>query len=311
MDEPDSTDQLELTSAESGTRAEARPGSIIWRNVLGIVLMHGGAVGALFFYSRAGLWTLVAMAILTCQFGITLGYHRLLSHRSYKVPRWLERGLALAGCLAFQAGPIAWVATHRCHHRHADDKMDPHSPKVSFFWSHIGWTVVRYAGADSPMAMRRLTPDLASDTWFGWLQGYFVLVNLALAAVLWIAGWFVDGVPLGWSLLLWGFCLRVVVIWHFTFCVNSASHVWGYRTYDTKDTSRNNWWVALLTFGEGWHNNHHADQRSAAHGHRWWEIDTTYLIIRLLARLGLATKVMPPSPRLQALRLGGTSSESR
>ncbi len=272
--------------------------------------MHFGAIIAFHFFSWPAFWAGVGLAVFTCQFGITLCYHRLLAHRSYKVTRWLEVVLTLAGCLAFQAGPIAWVATHRFHHKHADDEMDPHSPKVSFFWSHIGWTVFRHPELDTLDGMKRLCPDLAPDPVFFWLQRYFVAVNLAAAALLWSLGLMLGGWSLGLSMLLWAFCVRVVLIWHVTFLVNSASHVWGYQSYDTRDRSRNNWWVALLTFGEGWHNNHHADPRSAAHGREWWEFDMTYRIIRSLAAIGLASDVVRPSPRLSRLRPAGTKPGS-
>lgn len=287
------------------------PTVIIWRNLLGVLFMHIGAVVALWHFSWISFSVGLLLGAVTLQCGLVLCFHRLLTHRSFKVPRWLEAILTFIGCLAFQAGPIAWVATHRYHHKHSDDPLDPHSPRLSFFWAHIGWTLIEHPEIDRPDKMRRLCPDLAADQLSCWLQQHMTHVNLAAAAGLWVIGWMVNGQSLGWSMLLWGFCMRVVIVWHVVFLVNSAAHLWGYRTYDTPDQSCNNWWVALLTFGEGWHNNHHADQRAAAHGHCWWEIDTTYCVIRVLAWLGLATEIVGPSPRLYSRRLPGTTAESR
>lgn len=272
--------------------------------------MHLGALVAFWQFTWIAFFAALVLGAITLQLGLILCFHRLLTHRSFKVPRWLEVALTLTGCLGFQAGPIAWVATHRYHHQHADGVEDPHSPKLSFFWAHIGWTLVRNHELDTEEAMRRLCPDLSSDRLLCWLQRNMTLINISAAAGLWTIGWMAGGGSLGWGLLLWGFCLRIVVVWHVCFLVNSAGHRWGYRTYDTRDESRNNWWVALLTCGEGWHNNHHADQRAAAHGHQWWEIDTTYMIIRALALLGLATKVVKASARLSGQRAARTRSGS-
>jgi stearoyl-CoA desaturase (delta-9 desaturase) len=200
------------------------------------------------------------------------------------------------------------VAIHRYHHQHADEQPDPHSPLVNFLWGHFVWLLVTNSHLQKVTTYERYARDLLRDPWYFRLErrllwmwiylGHALLFLLAGLGVGWLlTGDSLEGVQFGLSVLVWGVFVRTVAVWHITWSVNSITHLWGYRNYDTRDNSRNNWWIALVSNGEGWHNNHHADQRSAAHGHRWWELDVTYLTIRLLRLVGLAWDVATPSGR--------------
>ena len=222
--------------------------------------------------------------------GVTIGYHRLLSHRALRVPRWLERAFATCGALSCQHGPIDWVGLHRHHHKFSDTDPDHHNSHRGFWWSHLGWMLETVPAQG---AVPRLTGDLAQDPYYRWLNRWFLLLQLPLAALLfWIGSSCGAG---GWALVLWGIPLRLVLVYHCTWLVNSATHRWGYVLHDSGDGSRNNPWVAALTFGEGWHNTHHAYPHSARHGWGWREPDLTWLHIQLLQRLGLATAVRLPA----------------
>jgi stearoyl-CoA desaturase (delta-9 desaturase) len=215
--------------------------------------------------------------------GICMGYHRLLTHRSFKTFKLFEYFLAICATLALEGGPIFWVATHRMHHRHSDKPEDPHTPRVSGLWAHVGWIVFGSAQHNDSARLAHYAPDLARDPFYRWLNNYH-WVPLTLMGV----GCLAIG---GWDLVNWAICARVVVGLHATWLVNSATHMWGRRRFDTKDDSRNSWWVALLTFGEGWHNNHHAYPTSARHGLMWYEIDLTWIQLRLLQTAGLVWNV--------------------
>jgi sn-1 stearoyl-lipid 9-desaturase len=229
-------------------------------------------------------WTAVAIAFvlywIAGGLGITLGFHRLVAHRSFDVPKWLEYFFVFCGALACQGGVIDWVGLHRIHHKHSDTEPDPHDSNAGFWWSHMGW-MLHHIPADENIP--RFTQDINSDPVYRFLQNYFVPIQVALGLVLYFLG--------GWPFVIWGIFVRLVLVFHCTWFVNSATHKFGYRTFDSDDRSKNCWWVALLTFGEGWHNNHHAYQYSARHGLRWWEIDTTWMTIWLLQTVGLAKNV--------------------
>lgn len=218
--------------------------------------------------------------------GITLGFHRMASHKSLAVPKWLERTLITMGSLAAQDGPIQWVGLHRHHHRYSDQPNDHHDSKRGFWWAHSGW-MLRYVPASRHVA--NMAKDLAKDPYYRWLDKWFLYLQAPLAVALYFWG--------GWAAVLWGVPLRLCVVYHVTWLVNSATHTFGYRNFNSPDLSRNCWWVALLSFGEGWHNNHHANQASARHGLRWFEFDFTWQHIRFLTLLGLTKKVQP-SPKL-------------
>lgn len=246
-----------------------------------------------------------------CSLGIGLCYHRALCHGSVKLVKWLERTLAIFGICSLQDSPSHWVALHRLHHKHSDEEPDPHSPTKSFFWGHVGWVLFKRSDRRREEVCQKCAPDLMRDPFYAGLEKHLLWVWIFVAhAILFFAGGFLlgwarsgvaRGLQMGSSLLVWGVVVRIVYTWHITWAVNSICHVWGYRNYRTSDNSRNNWLVALATNGEGWHNNHHADQRSAAHGHRWWELDVTFLTIRLFQRLGWASAVIPPRKKSSEL----------
>jgi len=236
------------------------------------------------FFSWSALGVMLLLHWLFGSIGICLGYHRLLSHRSLQVPRWLEFGLATIGAMAAQGGPIFWVGGHRKHHAFTEDpRRDPYSAKRGFWWSHIVWILKPQDESFVYEKYAKFAPDLAKQAYYRWLDRYFILLQVPLAIALYFLG--------GWPFVVYGVFVRTVLLWHSTWFVNSATHCWGYRNFDADDNARNLWWVSLLTYGEGWHNNHHTFPRSAQTGWHWWEIDVTWQVIRLLERLGLATKV--------------------
>jgi stearoyl-CoA desaturase (delta-9 desaturase) len=262
--------------------------------LLAIVGIHAGVLLAPFTFTWTGLVVCLVLAFVTGALGITACYHRLLTHRSFKTPKFIEYLFTLFGCWALQGGPITWVATHRVHHKDSDEDPDPHTPLVNFLWSHVGWLFFTDPQLDGYEKQRRFAKDLDRDRVIRFFQKTFVPLYIGLAVALFVAGFLIGGWKLGLSLLVWGTFVRTVYVWHATWLVNSATHLWGYRNYATKDNSRNTWWVALITFGEGWHNNHHADQRAARHGHRWFEFDITWWTIRAMELVGLARDVVHP-----------------
>ncbi len=257
-----------------------------WVVLSWMLFMHIGAIAGFFTFS----WKVVGVALvlwwLTGGIGICLGYHRYFTHRSYETPRAVQYFLAICGCMAGESGPISWVAAHRYHHTYSDTDKDPHSPLKGFLWAHFTWLFGREDFLSDFDSYKRFTPDMAKDKFLVFLDRYPMLPVFMLAAALYWMG--------GWPFVVWGIFVRSVLVYHSTWLVNSASHIWGYRSYKTTDASRNNWWVALLAFGEGWHNNHHAFQRSARHGFRWWEFDLTYLTVQLMWVFGLATQIHLP-----------------
>ena len=259
------------------------PRRINWTNSIAFSLFHVGAIAALFFFSWRALAVALILHWLCGGVGICLGYHRLLTHRSYQVPLWLEYCFAVCGALTLEGGPIFWVATHRIHHQKSDQPGDPHSPREGGWWSHMGWLLVGDNKHHEGSKMAKYAPDLARNRFYLWLNDYHWVPLVLLAAGLYALG----GLPF----LLWGAVLRVVVGLHVTWLVNSATHMWGSRRFATRDDSRNNWFVALLTSGEGWHNNHHAHPTSARHGLAWYEFDLTWIQIRTLQLLGIARSV--------------------
>lgn len=271
-------------------------GRLNWRVVSALVGIHAVALLAVFpaLFSWSGLGMLVLFAWVSGGLGVTLCYHRLLTHRSFKTPKWLEYTLAICASLAWQGGPSEWVGMHRLHHKHSDEDHDPHSPKHGFTWAHMLWML---HGELEGLTARDAAKDLERDPIMRRIDRLFWLPQFFLAGGLLGIGWWIGGPMLGLSWVVWGVAVRTIVVFHATWFVNSATHTWGYRNYDnTGDESTNLWWVALLSFGEGWHNNHHAHPRSAAHGLRWFELDPTYWTIRVLGWLGLARDIKLPEP---------------
>ncbi|HLY16775.1 MAG TPA: fatty acid desaturase [Bryobacteraceae bacterium] len=254
-----------------------------WPTTLVLVLLHIGAIAALFMFSWVNLAVMLFLLWFATGLGISMGYHRLHTHRSYQVPLALEYLFAMCGAMTFEGGPIFWVATHRIHHQKSDMPGDPHSPREGGWWAHVGWILLGEAKHNNTKLMSKYAPDLAKHRFYIWLNDYHWVPNVVLGGVLFAIG--------GLSMFLWGVCLRTVIGLHATWLVNSATHMWGYRRFDTRDDSRNSWWVALITFGEGWHNNHHAHPTSARHGLAWYEFDFSWIQIQILRFLGVAKGV--------------------
>ncbi|MGA2588641.1 MAG: fatty acid desaturase [Bryobacteraceae bacterium] len=254
--------------------------SLNWTTTLVLVFLHIGAIAAFFMFSWVNLAVMLFFLWFATGLGISMGYHRLHTHRSYQVPLALEYMFAVCGALTFEGGPIFWVATHRIHHQKSDLPGDPHSPRDGGWWAHVGWILFGEAKHNNTKLMSKYAPDLAKHRFYVWLNNNHWLPNALLAGLLFAIG--------GVSMVLWGVCLRVVIGLHATWLVNSATHMWGSRRFATRDDSRNNWMVALITFGEGWHNNHHAHPTSARHGLTWYEFDASWIQIQILKFFGIA-----------------------
>ncbi|MGH9581183.1 MAG: acyl-CoA desaturase [Terriglobales bacterium] len=263
--------------------ASEEPANVNWVTAFFMGMFHVGAVAALFFWSWTGLALAVFLNWVAGSLGIGMGYHRLLTHRGYKVPKAVEYFLTVCATLALEGGPIFWVATHRIHHQFSDKQGDPHSPRDGKWWSHMGWILTGKSMHHDSATLARYVPDLARDPFHVWISKYHYVPIILLGAALLAAG--------GWTWLLWGIFLRTTVGLHNTWLVNSASHMWVCRRFETRDDSRNNWWVALLAFGEGWHNNHHAHPTAARHGLAWYELDMNWIGIRTMQILGLARDI--------------------
>ena len=261
----------------------SRAEKLNWNTIIAVTLFHIGAFVALFTFSWQNLIAALILWWIAGSLGIGVGYHRLLTHRGFTSPKWLEYVLSVFGTLAVQSGPLTWVTTHRLHHAFTETDKDPHSPRNGTYWAHMGWIFRGTAQNQSWATMVRYCPDITKDKFQVALNKYYwiptVIVGIALMAI---------G---GWTMVLWGVGLKTVVGWHSTWLVNSATHLWGTRRFETRDDSRNNGLIAALTFGEGWHNNHHAFPRSAKHGLAWYEFDVNWVQIWALKKLGLFKQV--------------------
>ena len=300
------------------------PQRVNLRILTGITLVHLLALLACvaWLFSWSGLAWAVGGLYLFGTLGINIGYHRLLTHRGFACPRWLEHGLTVLGACCWQGVPMGWVAVHRMHHQHSDEPTDPHSPRTSgFFWSHMGWFLVYDPILYNFSTYDRYARDLFQDRFYKWLErphvwrsihavqwSVFLLAGSLVGAIGTGSLW--GAVQLGLSWLVWGVFVRMVAVWHITWSVNSVTHLWGYRNYDTNDDSRNHWLVGYIN-GEGWHNNHHAEPRCASHGQRWWEFDVYYLFIRVLERFGLAWDVVKPKRRITLREAEQNQAEQR
>jgi stearoyl-CoA desaturase (delta-9 desaturase) len=248
-----------------------------------ILSFHVGTLAALFFFSWNALFVAIFLYWMAGSLGIGMGYHRLLTHRGFKAPKWFEYFLTICAVTALEGGPLLWVTTHRIHHQFPDKEGDPHSPRDGKWWAHVGWILVGNAMRQDASTIDHYSPDLASDKFHIRITEYHFVPTIILGLALFVMG----GLPF----VLWGICLRITVGLHATWLVNSATHLWGSRRFETRDQSTNSWWVALLTFGEGWHNNHHANPSSARHGLMWYKIDFNWYGIWILMQLGLASHV--------------------
>ena len=275
---------------------------INWLTTIVMVIYHILAVIALFHFSWKGVGVAAVLWFISGSLGIGIGYHRLLTHRGFRSPKWLEYCLAVCGTLALEGGPIFWVGIHRIHHQLTDREGDPHSPRDGKWWSHMGWVITGRSLHQETGQLAAYVPDLRRDRFYLWLSRYHWLTQVVVGLAVWYFG--------GWNMVLWGMFLRTVVGLHATWMVNSATHLWGSRRWATGDDSTNNFFVALLTFGEGWHNNHHAHPNSARHGLRWWEIDTNWYVILALRAAGLARDIKLPraDSRVKEIRPAAVST---
>jgi stearoyl-CoA desaturase (delta-9 desaturase) len=251
-----------------------------WGVTLIMLGLHVCALASVFFFTWKALILAIFMWWVAGSLGIGMGYHRLLTHRGYKTPKWVEYVFTTCGTLALEGGPIAWVATHRIHHQNTDKEGDPHSPHDGGLWAHMGWIITGRAMHRDRSELLPYVPDLRKDKFHLWISKWHVIPSIAIAVIFYFIG--------GWPWVFWGVLLRTVVSLHATWLVNSATHIWGSRRFATSDSSTNSFWVAVLTFGEGWHNNHHAAPQSARHGLKWYELDVNWYGIFTLKMLGLA-----------------------
>jgi stearoyl-CoA desaturase (delta-9 desaturase) len=285
-------------SAEAGAAEPRREGArdtwseLDWPTVVWIGGVHLAALAAPFYFTWSGLAICLALYWVTGGLGVCLGYHRLLTHGSFQTSKAVRFLFAFLGGISGEGSALVWVANHRKHHAFSDQEGDPHSPRDGGWWSHVLWLFPKHSAAEVAAHTKRWAPDLERDAGVRFLHVTFLLWHVLIGAGLLAAGWGLYDRFTGVSWLIWGLAVRMVIVFHITWFVNSASHMWGYRNYETTDDSRNLWWVGLLAFGEGWHNNHHAYQRMAAHGHRWWELDPTYWVIRGMESVGLVWDVV-------------------
>jgi stearoyl-CoA desaturase (delta-9 desaturase) len=250
-------------------------------NVLRFALLHVAALAVFVVPFQGTYLCWLAGSYLIRMFGITAGYHRYFSHRSYKLGRTAQGVMAVLAQTSGQKSVLWWAAHHRDHHRLADTAADVHSPREGFWWAHAGWILSsRYDAYDA-----RRVADFARFPELRWLDRHHTLPTVVFGAAIWVVG--------GFPAFVWGYLLATVLLYHATFAINSVAHVWGTQPYATGDDSRNNFLLAVLTLGEGWHNNHHYCRSSCRQGVRWWEIDLTYLGLRALAALGIARDLRP------------------
>lgn len=267
-----------------------------WGN-LPFILLHAGCLLVFFTGVSAGAIAIFFLTLIPRMFGLTAGYHRYFSHRSFKTSRAFQFMLALLGAASLQKDPMWWAAHHRNHHKYTDTEKDSHSPVISgFFWSHMGWFMCKKNANLHPDPH---VPDLAKYPELVFLNRHQKIPALGFLFLLIAAGHFfeqfVPQLSVTWGqTVVWGFFISTIVLHHVTFCVNSVSHLFGSKPYDTGDESRNNALVAFLTMGEGWHNNHHKFPYSEKHGHKWWQIDMTHGILRVLSWLGIVWDLNVP-----------------
>lgn len=264
-------------------KSKTNDNGINWITSIIMILFHLGALASVFFFTWKALLVAVLLYWVSGSLGIGICYHRLLTHRGYKTPKWVEYVLTVCATLALEGGPIFWVATHRIHHQFSDKEGDPHSPLDGKWWAHVGWILVGKSMHHDTSTLAHYVPDLAKDRFHVWITKFHYVPMIILGLVLFVVG--------GWPFVFWGIFARTVFTLHSTWLVNSATHVWGSRRFATHDHSTNNFLVALFTFGEGWHNNHHAHPVSARHGLKWYEPDLNWYGIWVMKKLRLARQV--------------------
>ncbi len=285
----------------AGESGRASPDRFRWWRVLPAATFHVGCLGVIWLGWSPVAVVAAALLYVARMFAITAFYHRYFSHRTFRTGRVVQFAFAWLGATSAQRGPIWWAAHHRDHHRHSDEPCDIHSPRHrGVLWSHMGWFFTD-EGIDTPESS---VPDLLKYPELRWLERWHMLAPVSLALLMFVFGAVLESVAPGWGtdrwqMLAW-FCVSTTVLHHATFTINSISHVIGRRRYDTGDDSRNNWLLAILTLGEGWHNNHHFHPGSTRQGFFWWEIDLAYYGLWVMSRLGLVRDLRAPGARVYA-----------
>ena len=285
-----------VDAGAAGPEGVCRTG-IDWLRVLPFLAIHAGCLGVLWYGPTPELVVLAAALFAVRMFAITAFYHRYFSHRAFRTSRGMQFVFAVLGASAVQRGPLWWASHHRHHHAESDRPADSHSARQhGFLWSHVGWFLAR----ENFATRLERVPEWARLPELRFLDRFDIAVPTALGVGLWLTG--------GGAYLVWGLCVSTVLLWHATFTINSLAHRFGRRRYATRDDSRNNLWLALLTFGEGWHNNHHHYAGAARQGFYWWEIDLSYYGLRLLAALGLVWSLRPVPVEIREARRQGRHS---
>jgi stearoyl-CoA desaturase (delta-9 desaturase) len=240
-----------------------------------LVLIHALCLFAPIAFSWSAFAAFLALYLFTVGC-ISVGYHRLFTHRSFKTSKFFERLLAVGGTMAMQGSVMEWVAHHRMHHAHSDTAEDPHNARRGFWYCHMTWVPLRTPDFDDVNKLKKFARDVYADPFMVALGRLDVMlgIQLTVAVSLYLLG--------GWDFVVWGYFVRMVFTHHMIWFVNSAAHMWGYRNVDTPDLTRNNWWVALLAFGEGWHNNHHSHPDNPNFKRRWWEFDPGAVVVSLI-----------------------------
>jgi fatty-acid desaturase len=252
-------------------------------NLIVMIIFHLLAITALFYYDTSLFIIALVIWITSHGLGLALGFHRLLTHRGFQTSKLMEYIITICGCLAMQGGHIKWIAIHRKHHQFTDKLGDPHSPRDGFMYSHLWWMIDGDHSLASPEFLKEYAPDLCKDRVHVFLNRFWYLPSMVLAIGLFMWG--------GMTAVLWGIFVPVAFGLEFTWMVNSVCHYWGTRRFKTNDDSRNNWFVAILTWGEGWHNNHHNKPVRARHGLTWYEFDPAWWMIWLLSKVGLVKNI--------------------
>ncbi len=270
-----------MSTLRSAVRTAYSLSTLNWVTAFFMIAFHVLAIAAFFTFSWTNFLVALTLHWMAVGFGISLGYHRLHTHRGFKTSRAFEYFLAVCGTMTLEGGPLFWVATHRLHHQLSDQDGDPHSPREGGFWAHMGWILFGDTHHNNTALMQKYAPDLGRDPFYRWLNTYHWVPLTTSGLIMLAVG--------GWSMVLWGVFLRVVVGLHATWLINSATHMWGSRRFETRDDSRNSFLIALLTFGEGWHNNHHAHPVSARHGLAWWEFDISWVTLKIFNAIGLVS----------------------
>ena len=274
---------------------------IDWMRVIPFIILHLSCF-MIFFVGFSWTAFVVCMSLFAIRmFAITGFYHRYFSHKTFRTSRFVQCLFAMIGATAVQRGPLWWAAHHRGHHMHSDTTEDKHSPKEhGFIWSHMGWFLTKSNFVTNTKLIRELIrfPELRI------IDRFDLLMPLALSISLWVIGYYLEQYEPslhtnGFQLFIWGFSVSTIMLYHATFLVNSVAHQWGKKRYETKDTSRNNFIIAILTFGEGWHNNHHHYPGSARQGFYWWEIDLTYYVLKFLAIMGIIWDIRTVSENIR------------